>query len=108
MVSFNFMYTTSLDVWGSYPVPPEAKLTPVYKSLICREGSKYAGTSSLIPNSAAEDRITYRPCQFNNRYLFLTIKPLHTHTPMIYIDIDIGIDNSVHACILRAAVLVSS
>lgn len=46
--------TTNAGVCGSYPVPPEAKLTPVIKSLFCIFGSRYAGTVSLTPNSEAE------------------------------------------------------
>jgi hypothetical protein len=45
------------DVWdvkGSYPAPPDAKHTPVSKSLGCRFGSKYAGRSSLMPSSSTD------------------------------------------------------
>lgn len=34
-------------------MPPEAKLTPVERSLSCIFGSVYAETISLIPNSPA-------------------------------------------------------
>lgn len=45
------MPTTILDVRGSYPEPPDAKQTPVTRSLSWSFGSKYAGRSSLMPNS---------------------------------------------------------
>jgi hypothetical protein len=44
------MLTASFDVRGSYPEPPDAKQTPVMRSLGCKFGSKYAGRSSLRPN----------------------------------------------------------
>ena len=44
--------TTSVGVKESYPEPPDAKLTPVKRSLGCKVGSLYAGRSSLIPNSS--------------------------------------------------------
>ena len=44
--------TSILDVRGSYPEPPDAKQTPVTRSLGCRFGSKYAGRSFLMPNSS--------------------------------------------------------
>ena len=46
--------TAKMGVKGSYPVPPEAKHTPVLRSWSCKFGSKYGGTSSLIPNSSAK------------------------------------------------------
>lgn len=46
--------TASSDVRGSNPAPPEAKLTPVLRSLVCRVGSRYGGRSSLIPSSSTE------------------------------------------------------
>lgn len=65
-IVWNEENTIILDVWGSYPVPPEAKLTPVGRSLLCREESKYAGISSLIPNSAAENRKWSQISQLRN------------------------------------------
>lgn len=52
--------TVIFDVKGSYPVPAEAKHTPVGKSLSRRLGSRYAGTSFLTPNRSAkiEETIT--------------------------------------------------
>ena len=50
------LYTASLGVIGSYPEPLEAKLTPVSRSLSWRAGLEYGGSSSLIPNSSAEDK----------------------------------------------------
>ena len=49
-----YVHTAILGVNGSYPEPPEAKHTPVLSSWGCKYGSKYAGTSSLIPNSSAK------------------------------------------------------
>lgn len=49
-------YTAISDVRGSYPAPPEAKLTPVMRSSACKVGSRYAGKSSFIPNSSTEIR----------------------------------------------------
>jgi hypothetical protein len=48
------MCTDVWDVKGSYPAPPDAKQTPVSKSLGCRFGSKYAGRSSLMPSSSTD------------------------------------------------------
>jgi hypothetical protein len=48
------MRTPNFDVKGSYPAPPDAKLTPVGKSLVWRFGSKYAGRYSLMPNSSTD------------------------------------------------------
>ena len=39
---------------GSYPEPPDAKQTPVRRSLGWRFGSKYAGKRSLMPSSSAD------------------------------------------------------
>jgi hypothetical protein len=50
------IYINIFDVKGSYPEPPEAKLTPVGRSLGCKFGSLYAGRSSLIHNSSTEKR----------------------------------------------------
>jgi hypothetical protein len=49
-----YMHTPNFDVKGSYPAPPDAKLTPVGKSLVWRFGSKYAGRYSLMPNSSTD------------------------------------------------------
>ena len=49
--------TGILGVRGSYPEAPEAKLTPVRRSLGWRVGSKYAGSNFLIPNSSAVAQI---------------------------------------------------
>lgn len=51
------MFTAICEVRGSYPAPPDAKQTPVMRSLgwIC--GSRYAGRSSLIPNTSTDDKI---------------------------------------------------
>ena len=46
----------TLGVKASYPEPPEAKLTPVKRSLGCKVGSLYAGRSSLIPNSSTAQK----------------------------------------------------
>lgn len=46
-------YTNRVGVKGSYPEAPEAKLTPVRRSVSKIFGSKYAGTISLTPNSSA-------------------------------------------------------
>jgi len=46
------MCTAVWDVKGSNPAPPDAKHTPVGRSLGWRFGSKYAGRNSLIPNSS--------------------------------------------------------
>ena len=54
--------TASLGVKGSYPEPPEAKQTPVMRSWGCRFGSKYAGKSSLISNSAAKSWNGIKKC----------------------------------------------
>lgn len=63
------IYTTICDVKGSYPAPPEAKLTPVGRSSGCKVGSLYAGRSSLIPNSSTEKiknkKLDYRLNYFN-------------------------------------------
>jgi len=49
------VYVTAIwGVKGSYPEAPEAKQTPVTRSLDFRFGSKYAGKYSLIPNSSTE------------------------------------------------------
>lgn len=48
------MHTIFVDVKGSYPVPADAKHTPVANSLGLRFGSLYAGSRSLMPNSSAE------------------------------------------------------
>lgn len=48
------MRTAVSDVTGSYPAPPDAKHTPVGSSWGCNFGSKYAGRSSLMPNSSAD------------------------------------------------------
>jgi hypothetical protein len=47
------LFTAIFGVKGSYPEAPEAKPTPVRRSLDLRFGSKYAGTYPLIPNSSA-------------------------------------------------------
>lgn len=47
-----YIYTAILGVKGSYPEAPEAKQTPVARSVGLRLGSKYAGKYSLIPNSS--------------------------------------------------------
>ena len=52
------MRTFICDVKGSSPVAPEAKLTPVIKSLSLMRGSMYAGTYSLIFKISAENEIT--------------------------------------------------
>ena len=47
-------HTSSLAVKGSYPEPPEAKLKPVWRSLLCKFGNSwYEGNSSLIPIASA-------------------------------------------------------
>ena len=46
----------TLGVKASYPEPPEAKLTPVKRSLGCKVGSLYVGRSSLIPNSSTAQK----------------------------------------------------
>lgn len=51
------MYTSNFAVKGSYPAPPDAKLTPVANSLGWRFGSKYAGRYSLMPNSSTDNTI---------------------------------------------------
>lgn len=46
-------HTDNVAVSGSYPVPPEAKLTPVKRSLSVMKGLRYAGTYSFTPNALA-------------------------------------------------------
>lgn len=41
---------------GSYPEPAEAKQTPVLRSSVLSDGSKYGGTSSLTPKYEAVTR----------------------------------------------------
>lgn len=41
--------TLSSAVRGSYPVPADAKLTPLSRPSMLNVGSRYAGISSLIP-----------------------------------------------------------
>jgi len=55
MKNVKLVYITAISgVKGSYPEAPEAKQTPVARSLDLRFGSIYAGKYSLIPNSSAE------------------------------------------------------
>jgi hypothetical protein len=55
-INYEHIYTAIFDVKGSYPAPPEAKLTPVRRSLGCKVGSLDAGRSSLIPNSSTDKK----------------------------------------------------
>jgi len=52
MSSWAIKLTATFEVALSYPVPAEAKHTPVAKSDMLKAGSKYAGTACLIPKAS--------------------------------------------------------
>ena len=58
-----------MGVKGSYPVPPEAKVTPVMRSWGVNVVSRYAGTVSLTPNSSAENKEINKEKGLMNLYI---------------------------------------
>ena len=48
-----FLFTISLDVTGSTPAPPEAKQTPVLRSLGAMKNLRAAGKVFFIPKPSA-------------------------------------------------------
>jgi len=62
------LFTAVLEVRGSYPPAPDAKLTPVRRSSRCNFGSRYGGKSFLISSFAAK-----KICQGNELEHFHSI-----------------------------------
>lgn len=78
------MHTDTVLVSGSYPEPPEAKLTPVRRSFSCKEGSRNAGRYSFTPNPSAQDYLIS-----NNKWQFCqlyTNTKAYKHESTIYMN----------------------